>query len=92
MCFFSRLGYFFPPARVNPTDQVIVADFGPQYEMLCAATCHLSALAWQSVMTLNLSPQTSEAKKLSTVVDNFVRNFNNGFSFKFKALTGNHHG
>jgi len=91
MCFFSSIDYFFLPARTDLMNKIIVAAFWRKRGIPCAAARHLSISMWHRLVTPYLSRGHHGSEELSTAVDNFVRNFSNVNSFKFKVLTGDHH-
>jgi len=70
----------------------IAAAFWRNRGVLGAAAHHLSILTWLALGTSHLSRHHRGTAELSTAVDNFVRNFTTGIPFKFKVLTGDHHG
>jgi len=91
MCFFSSIDYFFLPARTDLMNKIIAAAFWRKRGIPCAAARHLSISMRQELVTPYLTRNHHGSVELSTAVDNFVRNFTNVISFKFKVLTGDHH-
>jgi len=73
-------------------NKIIAAVFWRKRGILCAAARYSSISRWHGLVTLYLTRSDHVSVKLSTAVDNFVRNFSCLFFINFKVLTGEYHG
>jgi len=73
-------------------NKTIAAAFWRKRGILCAAARHSSISMWLRLVTPYLTRSNHVSAKLSTAVDNFVRNFLRPFFINFKMLTGEYHG
>jgi hypothetical protein len=73
-------------------NKVIAAAFWRKRGILSATTRRSSTSMGQGLVAPYLIRSDQGSAKLSTVVDNFVRNFLRLFPINFKVLTGGYHG
>jgi hypothetical protein len=90
--FFFEHRSFFLPARTDLMNKTIAAAFWRKRGIFCAAARHSSLSLWRGLVTPYLTRSDHVSAKLSTAVDNFVRNFSRPFLINFKMLTGEYHG
>jgi hypothetical protein len=90
--FFFKHRLFSHPARTDLMNKIITAAFWRNRGVVGAAAHHLSISIWLAFATSHLTRHHKGKLELSTVVDNFVRNFSWVFPCKFKGLTGARHG